>query len=94
MKKLLGVILIVCGILFAAYVGVWICFVGGIVQVIEAIRAVTLVPVDVAIGILKVICSGLAFSLTAFCFVIPGMSLLASSRSNDLYNILHKNRKF
>ena len=93
MKKLFGVILIVCGIVFAAYVGVWLCFVVGIVQVIEAIRAVTLVPVDVAIGILRVLCSGVAFALTAFCFIVPGFSLLASNRQKEIDKIFDALKK-
>lgn len=80
MKKLIGVLLIVCGIAFGAYVGGWLCFIGGIVQVIEQIRAVTLVPLEVAIGIFKVICSGVAFGLTAMCFVIPGFKMLTSMK--------------
>lgn len=82
MKKLFGWLLIVCGIAFAAYVGAWVCFIGGIVQVIEVIRAPVLIPMDIAIGIAKFMFSGLAFALTATCFIAPGMALLDSSRRN------------
>jgi hypothetical protein len=80
MRNLFGCLLVIGGIIFAAYVGVWLCFIGGIVQVIEVIRAPVLIPMDVAIGIAKFMFSGLAFALTATCFVAPGMALLDSSR--------------
>lgn len=92
MKKLIGVLSIVCGIAFGAYVGGWLCFIGGIVQVIEQIRAVTLVPLEVAFGIAKVIFAGVAFGLTAMCFIIPGFKLLASSHNNTLNAVFFKNK--
>lgn len=80
MKKVIGVIFILFGFLCGAYLGGWLCFIGGIVQVIEAIRAVTLVPINVALGIAKVIFAGVVFVLTAMCFIIPGFKVLTSDR--------------
>lgn len=53
MRKIFGILIIILSIALALYVGVWLLFVGGIVQVINSIN-----PLDgmaIAIGILKII---------------------------------------
>ena len=73
----LGIGLIVIGIGAGLFVGVWLCLIGGIVQVInglqdpEGINALT-----IAVGIGRIIFTGLAGWLSALIFVTPGMSLL------------------
>jgi hypothetical protein len=49
-----GIALVVFGPIFGLYMGVWWAFIGGIAELIEAVRAVELVPLDVASGIAKI----------------------------------------
>lgn len=58
MKQILGIVLIIGGGFLALYIGGWVFFVGGIVDVIEQIRAPELEAVAVAVGIAKVIFAG------------------------------------
>lgn len=71
MKTLLGLLLIGIGIALGLYVGVWLMFVGGIVQIIEQIRAEHLEAMTVAIGIAKVMFAGLGGYLSGLipCFI-------------------------
>jgi len=78
MKALIGVLMILGGIALGAYVGVWLCFIGGIVDVIEQIRAEELEAMAIAIGIAKVIFAGAAGWLSAFILIIPGAALVNS----------------
>ena len=63
------------GIGFGIYVGVWLMFIGGIVQLIEAIRAENLVTMEVAIGVARIVFAGFIGTLSAFLLIIPGAAL-------------------
>ena len=65
MKASLGVLICLIGVGLGFYVGGWVLFVGGIVDIIEAFRAETLIAVDMGVGILKVISASLVGSI---CF--------------------------
>lgn len=76
MKTLIGLTLIITGAIFGCYVGVWLCFIGGIVDVIEAIRATDLIAMDVAVGVAKVMFAGVAGGISAVVFILPGKVLI------------------
>ena len=78
MKPIIGFIMIIFGVLLGLYVGIWVCFVGGIVQIIEQIRAEQLIAMKVAIGIARVFFAGLIGTLCAYVFVIPGWIMIDS----------------
>jgi hypothetical protein len=74
--KVLGVLLILAGIGIGLYFGVWWAFVGGIIQIIEQVRAEHLDAMMVATGIAKVMFAGLiGWGAGAIC-LIPGAALL------------------
>ena len=75
MKGIIGILLFALGILLGLYVGIWLCFIGGIVQVIEQIRAENLEPVKVAIGIARVFSSAFAGYVSALILIFPGYAL-------------------
>lgn len=79
MKAFLGIVLIIAGAALAAYVGVWLCLIGGIVQVIEGIKANPVDAMDIAIGVARFLCTGLAGGLTALVAIFPGYAMLTSS---------------
>ena len=78
MKAIIGLILIIAGIVLGLYVGIWVCFIGGIVQVIDQIRAPELTATIVAWGIAKIFLAGLFGWLSAMLGIIPGYALLHS----------------
>jgi hypothetical protein len=79
MKAVIGIILVLAGIAFGVYVGLWVCFIGGIVQIIDAIKATPVEGLDIAIGIVRILFAGAAGALSAFVAVIPGVALVQAS---------------
>lgn len=77
MKIVLGVGLIIAGIVLGCYVGIWVCFVGGLAEVItEATSPNAIVAMNIAEGIAKVLFSGLLGWFSAFVLIIPGFTLI------------------
>jgi len=68
---LLGSLLYIAGGIAAIYVGVWICFIGGIVGIIDAVKG-SVGSMDLAINIAKVVLSGPAGTLASLVFILPG----------------------
>lgn len=76
MKAVIGIILILAGILLGIYVGGWLFFIGGIVQIIEQIQSTPVDAYAVAFGILKIILASAAFWICTLLLVFPGMKCL------------------
>jgi hypothetical protein len=76
MKTIIGAGMILVGIVLGLYVGVWVLFIGGIIDVIEQIKADELQAMAVAIGVAKVIFAGLGGWLSAILLIIPGMVIV------------------
>ena len=77
MKAVIGILLIVGGLALGVYVGLWVFLVGGIVQIVQAIRADELPVNDLAWGIGKVLFAGFAGWLSAVVLMFPGYLMLA-----------------
>lgn len=76
MKTIIGLILILAGIALGIYLGIWVMFIGGIVGIIECVRAEELVALDVAINVAKVVFAAFVGWLSAFLLIIPGKLML------------------
>lgn len=76
MKQLIGLFIIAVGLALGLYVGVWIMFVGGIVGLIEAIRAPELLTNVVAINIAKIVLCSLGGWSCAMPFYLVGAVLI------------------
>lgn len=79
MKAALGIVMMVVGVAFGIYAGLWWAFIGGIVDVISAIRAQELVAIDVAIGVAKVMCAGVIGGVAGIVAVFPGYAIFKSA---------------
>jgi hypothetical protein len=79
MKFLLGIIMILAGIALGLYVGLWVMFVGGIVQGVNGVTADPVVATDIAWGIVRICFAGLIGWVTSLLLVIPGMVLTNKS---------------
>jgi hypothetical protein len=75
MKSVVGVALIVLGIVVGLYVGFWVMFIGGIIQIINGITPVV-VAKDIAIGVARIVGAGLVGWLSAMIFVATGYTLI------------------
>ena len=74
-KKTAGLLLMVAGAGFGVYAGLVWAFIGGIVDVIQAVRAVELDAMAVAFGVLKILFAGFIGAVSAFILVFPGFRL-------------------
>ena len=79
MQAIVGVFMIMAGIVLGLYLGVWVCFIGGIVDVIEAIRAENLVTINIAVGVAKVVFAQIVGYFSAMLLVIPGVFMVQDS---------------
>lgn len=83
MKALLGILLVAAGFALGAYMGVWVCFIGGIVGVIRVIIDLAHgLPFEAALlgfSILKFMCSAIVGYLSMSVLVIPGLILIERS---------------
>lgn len=80
MKFLLGFLMIIGGIALGLYVGLWLCFVGGIIGIINAIATVVngspIEAMTIAISIVKIIFAAVLGWISALILIIPGVALL------------------
>lgn len=79
MKAILGLLLLVLGVVLGLYVGFWLCFIGGIVQIIHSLQANPIQAYGVAIGVVRVFGASLAGWLSLMACWLPGLGLLKSS---------------
>ena len=59
-KDLIALACLVLGVLAGVYVGVFVMFIGGIVQLINAVKETPVPALDIAFGIARIVLSGLA----------------------------------
>ena len=76
MRVFFGNTLIVLGLVLRIYVGFWLCFIGGIVQVIEALKQPEINAMSVALGIGRFFLSSVAGIVSAVILIFPGRVLL------------------
>ena len=79
MKGLIGALLILAGICLGLYVGVWVCLIGGIIDIINELKAPRAVEtLTIAWGIVKIMFASLFGWLSAIVLIIPGFALVSS----------------
>lgn len=79
--KLVGFIMIVLGVVLGLYMGVWICFIGGIIDILEVMQSMakegyTIEAGKVAFAILKICASTLIGWVAAALLLIPGFAMV------------------
>lgn len=80
MKFALGVALVILGIALGAYVGIWVCFVGGILDILQEIVDQTYNLKAIGIGVTKMILASLAGYISAIIAILPGWALIQNSK--------------
>lgn len=75
MKQLIGLLLIIAGIFLGLYVGIGVCFVGGIIQLIQACWPIFNAS-GIAWGLAKILCSSLFGGLSFVGLAVPGAVML------------------
>ncbi len=75
MKEILGLLICLAGVILGLYLGVWVCFIGGIVQVVEAVKATPVEALGIALGLLRVACSSFVGWLTGLLVFSVGATI-------------------
>lgn len=79
MKSLLGLVLILLGVALGLYAGIWWALIGGFVAVIDQIKlGANLDALTLALGIVRILCTGLITMVSSMMLVIPGWALVTS----------------
>lgn len=68
MKDVIGISLCIIGVLLGLYVGIYVMFIGGILEIANAIDMGTISGYIIAVNIIKIIFSSLA---GVVCYIIP-----------------------
>jgi len=77
MKLIIGITLILGGLIFGLYIGLWWAFIGGIVAILEQLHhAPQLDALKIAFGIARVIFAVPIGQIAAVSMILPGMVLL------------------
>lgn len=77
--KILGALLMAAGVVAGLYVGVWLMFVGGILQIIAAAKdgwALT----EIGIGIVRIMFAGFTGWVVAIVAIFPGFALFSCKK--------------
>lgn len=75
-KIIVGVLLMFIGVILGLYVGGWVMFVGGIVQIIEAIKASPVEAMGVACGALRVVCAAFVGGICFWVSFLLGLGFV------------------
>lgn len=76
MKTFLGGAVIILSIALGLWLGVWFMFVGGIVQMVEAIKATPIESMGVAIGIVRILGASFVGWVTVAIGISSGSAIL------------------
>ena len=79
-RLVLGIAVILAGIVLAVWLGLWICFVGGIVDVVEAFLADSFPALAFAIGVVKVVCASFVGWCSFMISVVLGGGIIATAK--------------
>lgn len=76
MKEILGALICLFGLALGLYLGIWVCFIGGIVQVVEAVKATPVQALGIALGLLRVACASFVGWLSGLIVFSVGTALM------------------
>jgi len=76
MRLIIGMALIIIGITAGLYLGVWWAFIGGIIQIIDQIKAPDTESLQVAFGAVRILSAGIIGWASAILFVAFGLTVI------------------
>lgn len=77
MKTVIGVLMCIAGVVLGLYAGVWWAFIGGIVDIVNEVKAVDTSAMNIAIGCAKVVFAGGIGAFSAMILILPGAALVS-----------------
>jgi uncharacterized membrane protein len=85
MKIILGILMVLGGIFLGLYVGLWLCFVGGIVQILNEIKSpADIETLNIVFGAIKIVVASLAGRISASILIVPGFALISYDKRRGI----------
>ena len=78
MKVIIGLVLLVLSVIIGLWLGVWVMFIGGIVQIINAVQVHPVHAVDIAIGLFRIFGAGIVGFFSFMVLFAAGLGFLDS----------------
>ena len=78
MKLGIGILMVLGGIALGLYAGLWWAFIGGIVQIVDAVKATPVEALSLAFGIAKVVFAGAIGMFSGMVLVLPGFAFISA----------------
>lgn len=75
MKNVIGLIMVLGGVVLGLYMGVYVCFIGGIMSIVDGIQASPMDGLIIGWGFVKIFAASLVGWLSAAVFMIPGWAI-------------------
>jgi hypothetical protein len=79
MKKLIGVSMVLGGIALGLYVGLYVMFIGGIIDVVYALKMTDISAFKVAIGFAKIVCATFVGWFSGLLLLLPGLAIFSDN---------------
>jgi ABC-type microcin C transport system permease subunit YejE len=83
-RIIIGCIIMIMGLIVGVYIGIWECFIGGIVDVIEQLKTQNINSLSIALGIAKVTFSGLFGFIFGSSIIYAGLRLIKVKRKKNI----------
>ena len=77
MKTVIGLLLCTAAVVFGLWAGVWWAFIGGIVDVVNQVRAEHVSALTIAIGVAKVVFAGVIGWAAFAVLFVPGYAMVS-----------------
>lgn len=75
---IVGITLCIMGVIMGLFLGVWWCFIGGIIQVVNAVKA-GLIAGGIVAGITRIVLASLVGWVSALALILPGYHLMTKT---------------
>lgn len=82
-KKTMGVVLMLTGVLLGLYLGIWWAFVGGVIDIVESFSGQGVYALGLAIGLVKIMFSSLIGYVSGLVLIVPGYTLFNTNLNSN-----------
>ena len=79
MKTLIGIVMTCLGVLSGLYVGIYLMFIRGIIQIVQSITP-EVIASGIGFGVVRIMFAGFVGWLCAMVLVIPGIAMIGTDR--------------
>jgi len=77
-KIIIGIVLMLAGIALGLYVGAWVMFIGGIIQIVDACQIHPVHALDIGIGALRIVGASIVGVICFFVCFVSGLEFVKS----------------